>query len=187
MTTAEERLSEDRRSRDDRRVLLRYSLLTAALALPLVLSFFSLRNVYPFAASTMMLADRDMQGPRDYYELRGETVEGQTIDLPPIRLTNALTGRNWSLVSAAVENKAFTIPHPHPENIAVTAAFGGVDKLPRAKRLDDLLRAWGAIYNSRLPATSRQKLRAVRLDNYRWEGGIGGEYHRLVQSWTIVL
>lgn len=187
MATAKERGSEDRGSEDDRRVLLRYSLLTAVLAFPLILAFFSLRNVYPFAASTMMLADRDMQASRDYYVLRGETVAGQTIDLPPITLTNALTGRNWSLVSAAIENKAFTIAHPHPENTAVAAAYGGVDKLPRAKRLDDLLRAWGAIYNSRLSATSGQRLRAMRLDTYRWEGGIGGEYNRLVQSWTILL
>jgi hypothetical protein len=94
---------------------------------------------------------------------------------------------NWSLVSTAVENKSFNIRSPHPANIRLAAAYGGVDKLPRAARLEDLLRAWGAIYNSQLPASSNQRLRSVRLDAYRWEGGINGEYDRFVESWRAVL
>jgi hypothetical protein len=178
---------DDRHTAEDRRALVRYAALTAALFVPLVLAFASIRNLYPFAASTMMLGIRDTQSGRDYYLLRGETVSGEAIDLPPIKLTNALTGRNWSLVSAAVENKSFNIRSPHPANIVMTAAYGGVDKLPRAARLEDLLRAWGAIYNSRLPASSDQRLRSVRLDAYRWEGGINGEYDRFVESWRAVL
>jgi hypothetical protein len=171
----------------DRRALVRYAALTVALFIPLILAFVSIRNLYPFAASTMMLGLRDTQSGRDYYVLRGETVSGETIDLPPIKLTNALTGRNWSLVSAAVENKSFNIRSPHPANIRLAAAYGGVDKLPRAARLEDLLRAWGAIYNSQLPASSNQRLRSVRLDAYRWEGGVNGEYDRFVESWKAVL
>jgi hypothetical protein len=177
----------DGRDAQDRRTLVRYGLLTAALSVPLFLAFASVRNLYPFAASTMMLGDSDMLSARDYYILRGETVGGETIDLPPIKLTNALTGRNWSLVSAAVENKSFKISSPHPANIVVAVAYGGVDKLPRAERLEELLRAWGAIYNSRLPVSSNQRLRSVRLDAYRWEGGINGEYHRFVESWRAEL
>ena len=177
----------DGHAAQDRRMLIRYSVLTAALFVPLLLAFASIRNLYPFAASTMMLGDRDMKGERDYYLLRGETVSGETIDLPPIKLTNALTGRNWSLVSAAVENKSFKISSPHPANIVMAAAYGGVDKLPRAERLEDLLRAWGTIYNSCLPVSSNQRLRSVRLDGYRWEGGINGEYDRFVESWRAEL
>jgi hypothetical protein len=177
----------DGQARQDRRDRLRYLLLTAGLFLPLLLSFAGLRNLYPFAASTMMLGDRDMQSDRTYYVLRGETVGGEIIDLRPITLTNALTGRNWSMVSAAVENKSFKIRSPHPANIQLALAFGGVDKLPAATRLPDLLRSWGEIYNSRLPASSNQKLRAVRLDAYRWEGGINGDYDRFVESWTAQL
>jgi len=178
---------DDRQAAQDRRMRVRYSLLTAALFVPLLLAFASIRNLYPFAASTMMLGDRDMEGGRDYYALRDETVSGETIELPPIKLTNALTGRNWSLVGAAVENKSFKISSPHPANIARAAAYGGVDKLPSAERLKDLLSAWGAIYNSRLPASSTQRLRSVRLDAYRWEGGINGHYDRFVQSWRAEL
>ena len=168
-------------------MLVRYGLLTAALAIPLLLAFASLRNIYPFAASTMMLGDRDMQGARDYYVLRGETIDGQLIYLSPITLTNALTGRNWSLVAATVANKSFTIPSPHPANVAIAGAYGGVDKLPKAKRLDDLLRAWGAIYNSRLPVSSSKRLQNISIDTYRWEGGFGGQYHRLIESWSTAL
>jgi hypothetical protein len=178
---------DDRHSAEDRRTLVRYAALTVALFVPLLLAFASIRNLYPFAASTMMLGLRDTQSGRDYYVLRGETASGETIDLPPITLTNALTGRNWSLVSTAVENKSFNIRSPHPANIRLAAAYGGIDKLPRAARLEDLLRAWGAIYNSRLPESSNQRLRSVRLDAYRWEGGINGEYDRFVESWRTVL
>ena len=186
MTEEDPRLDEHNAAAD-RRVRVRYAALSIALFVPLFLAFVSIRNLYPFAASTMMMGIRDMESGRDYYILRGETVNGETIDLPPIKLTNALTGRSWSLVSAAVENKSFTIRSPYPANIRLIAAYGGVDKLPRAARLEDLLRAWGAIYNSRLPAPSNQRLKSVRLDAYRWEGGINGEYDRFVESWTAAL
>ena len=187
MGRTEDTKLDDRHAVEDRQALVRYVVLTVALFVPLLLAFVSIRNLYPFAASTMMLGNRDMQSGRDYYVLRGETVTGETIDLPPIKLTNALTGRSWSLVSAAVENKSFDIPSPHPANISLAAAYGGMDKLPGAARLEDLLRAWGAIYNSQLPGSSNQRLKSVRLDAYRWEGGINGEYDRFVESWRAML
>jgi hypothetical protein len=178
---------DDRLTAEDRRALVRYAALTIALFVPLILAFASIGNLYPFAASTMMMGIRDVQSGRDYYVLRGETINGETIDLPPIQLTNALTGRNWSLVSTAVENRSFNIRWPHPANARLVAAFGGTDKVPRAARLEDLLRTWGAIYNSRLPPSSNQRLRSLRMDRFRWEGGINGEYDRFIESWTTVL
>src|SRR5215218_8154169 len=143
-----------------RHMRVRYALLTAALFAPLLYSFLAVRNVYPFAASTMMMAGGDLG--------RGETVSGEIIDLPPAELTDALSWRHWSLVIATVENKEFTIYKPHPSNVALAAAAGGVEKLPRAARLAELLRAWGEIHNARLPEDSPRRLRAVRLDAYRW-------------------
>ena len=178
---------DDNHSEADRRVLMRYAAFTVLLFVPLLIAFGAIRDVYPFAASRMMLGIRDTPGGRNYYILRGETIDGETIDLPPIKLTNALTGRNWSLVSAAVENTSFRIRFPHPANTSLAATYGGVDNLPRAARLDDLLHTWGAIYNSRLPLSSNQRLKSVRLDAYRWEGGINGEYYRFVESWRAVL
>ena len=170
-----------------RRLRVRYALLTAALFAPLLYSFLAVRNVYPFAASTMMMAGGDLGRGAGYYRMRGETVAGETIDLPPAELTDALSGRHWSLVGATVENKEFTIYKPHPSNEALAAAAGGVEKLPRAARLSELLRAWGGIYNSRLPDGSPRRLRAVRLEAYRWEGGAYGDYERFVESWRAEL
>jgi hypothetical protein len=170
----------------ERRIRRRYACITTALLLPLLFTFASLRNIYPFAASTMMLGDRDLQSDREYFVLRGETIEGKIVDLPAIELTNALSGRNWSLVSAAVDNKSFKIRRPYPANAALAAAAGGVDKLPEAARLPDLLRAWGSIYNSRLPTSSPQRLQTVQLDAFEWRWRTG-EADRLIKSWRVQL
>jgi hypothetical protein len=170
-----------------RRARIGYALLTAALFAPLLYTFFAVRNVYPFAASTMMMAGGDLGRGASYFRLRGETVLGESIDLPPAELTDALSWRHWSLVGATVENKEFTIFKPHPSNVALATSAGGAEKLPRAARLPELLRAWGAIYNSRLPEGSPRRLRAVRLDAYRWEGGDYGDYEHFVESWRAEL
>jgi len=170
-----------------RRVRLRYALLTLALFAPLVWSFLSLRNLYPFPAYTMMMAGGDLRKGTDYFILRGETVAGETVELPPADLTDALSWRHWSLVGSTVENKSFLIASPHPSNAALAAAAGGVERLPRAARLPELLRAWGDIHNRRLPEDSPRRLRAVRLDAYRWEGGAYGDYERFVESWRAEL
>src|SRR5215211_1867582 len=170
-----------------RRLRVRYALLTAALFAPLLYSFLAVRNVYPFAASTMMMAGGDLGRGAGYYRMRGETASGEVIDIPPSELTDALSWRHWSLVGATVENKEFTIYKPHPSNVALANSAGGAERLPRAARLAELLRAWGEIYNSRLPEDSPRRLRAVRLDTYRWEGGSYGDYERLVESWRAEL
>ncbi|MET0622827.1 MAG: hypothetical protein ABW250_07605 [Pyrinomonadaceae bacterium] len=170
-----------------RRVRLRYALLTAALAAPLVWSFLSIRNLYPFPAYTMMSAGGDVRTGTDYFVLRGETVGGETIDLPPADITDGLSWRHWSLVGATVENKSFTIAHPHPSNVELAARVGGADKLPRAARLPELLRAWGESHNERLPADSPRRLRAVRLDAYRWDGGAYTDFQRFVETWRAEL
>jgi hypothetical protein len=170
----------------DHRLKTRYAILTALLFIPLLTAFIFVRNLYPFAASTMMMAGGDLQTGSDYYVLRGETLNGEIIDLPAIDLTNALSGRAWGLVSATVDNKSFLIRNPHPENVALIASAAGVKNLPRAARLPELLRAWGSIYNSRFPG-SAQRLRAVRLDAYRWDGGSYSNYDRLIQSWRVEL
>jgi hypothetical protein len=165
----------------------RYALLTIALWLPLLWAFTNLRNLYPFAAATMMMEGGRLASPGVYYVLKGETVGGQRIDLPPIRLTDALTGRHWGLVIATVDNKSFTIRWPHPENQALAARAGGVDRLPDAARLPDLLRAWGNLHNNDLPAGSPQQLRAVLLDAYRWQGEGYADYDAHVQTWRLLL
>lgn len=165
-----------------RRLFARYAFLTAALFLPLLWSFATLRNSYPFAAWTVML--RGSEGPsrpRTYHVLSGETHSGETFELAPVTLTGQFGVRSWGLVSATLENKSFKIPSPHPANAALAEASGGVEKLPRAARLPQLLRAWGEEYNSRLPQDSSRRLKAIRLDGFEWNPERG---HRpLIESW----
>lgn len=172
---------------NDRRLLIRYGALTFFLFVPLLIAFAFVRNLYPIAASTMMMAGGNFESGRTYYILRGETSSGQIIDLPPMDLTNALSGRTWSLVAATVDNKNFTNAKPHPANLALIKSSGGVDKLPPAARLNELLRAWGNIHNSRISPSSPQYLRAVRLEEFRWDGGNYANYDRLVQTWRVEL
>jgi len=176
-------------SQDDsnRRWFVRYAILTFALFAPLLISFFFIRNLYPFAASTMMMAAGDARSSQTYYVLRGETVSGLTVDLPPVKLTNALSNVTWGLVSATAENKAFLIRTPHPANTALLNALGGKENLPPGVRLPDLLRSWGEIYNSRLPTSSSQRLRAVKIDAYRWQLGTYGNYDTYVKTWRLEL
>jgi hypothetical protein len=173
--------------RNDRRLLMRYGALTLFLFMPLLIAFAFVRNLYPFAASTMMVAGGDLESGRTYYVLRGETASGEIVDLPPMDLTNALSGRTWSLVAATVANKNFTNSMPHPANLALIASSGGLEKVPPAARLNDLLRAWGNIHNSRLSPSSPQYLRAVRLEAFRWDGGSYSNYDRHVQTWRVEL
>lgn len=162
---------------------LRYAILTAALFLPLLWAFLAVRNLYPFAAANMMMGGLRLDRPRVYYVLRGETAGGELVDLPPIGLTDALTGRHWSLVAAAVENKSFTIRRPHPSNAALVEEAGGVEQVSEAARLPELLRAWGEMHNRREAADSPRRLRAVRLDAYRWEGRAWAGYDTHLRTW----
>jgi hypothetical protein len=171
----------------ERSLLARYLVLTICLGLPLLLSFAFARNLYPFAASTMMRTGGDLHVGWTYYIVRGETLTGEIIDLPPVEITNGLSNVAWALVPAVVENKSFTISRPHPANTALIADAGGLEKLPEARRVDDLLKAWGSVYNSRLPADSPQRLRAVRVEEYHWAGGSYGNYDKFMRSWRTEL
>ena len=185
---AEAAQSEEQAGATERRWLVRYIALTLALFVPLLWAFVSIRNLYPVAASTMMMSgggERRRGGV--YYVLRGEAVGGETIDIPAIELSDALTGRIWGMVNATVENKSFGIPSPHPENATLAAVSGGVERVPRAARVPDLLRAWGMNYNSGLPQSSARRLKAIRLDAYNWEGKTYADYGRYVETWRAEL
>lgn len=180
----------------ERRFCIRYALLTVGIFLPLIWAFIGLKNVYPAAAWTVMMAGGNLQREHQYFWLRGETVSGEIVDIRAIELTDALSSaRNLGLVVATVNNRVFELRSPHPENAVLLARAnqrqeaGGssgrqeIRKLPPAVRLPELLRAWGAIYNSRLPASSPQRLKAVRLDAYRWMGHQYSDYDRFIESW----
>ena len=162
---------------------IKYACLTFAIFIPLLWAFVYIRNVYPVATWNVMMAPGLLGHGRTYWILRGETVSGETIDVRPITLMNAMYSRTWTMVNATVDNQAFKIPHLHPANAELLRQSGGIDHLPAAARLPDLLRAWGDLYNERLAANSPQRLKAIRLDMYRWEGGSYSDYDHFIQTW----
>lgn len=167
----------------ERRLFIRYALLTCAIFLPLLGAFVLLRNVYPVAAWTVMMAGGSLQRGRAYYVLRGETISGETIDIQAIALTNAMYSRTWTMVDATVGNESFKLRSLHPSNAAMLASVGGVENLPAGARLPELLEAWGQLYNNQQPASSPRRLKAIRIDMYRWEGGRYGDYDKFIESW----
>ena len=171
------------RERNERRLIARYAILTAAVFVPLVWSFLFVRNLYPFAAWNVMMAGGDLERGRSYCILRGETVSGETIDIRPINLTNALYSRNWTMVNATIDNQAFKLKSLHPQNEEMLRQFGGIANLPPGARIPDLLQAWGEIYNKREPELSPKRLKAIRLDMYRWESGRYSDYDKFIESW----
>ena len=169
--------------RSERGLIVKYAILTVAIFAPLVWAFLVVRNVYPIAAWNVMMAGGDLERGRNYCILRGETVSGETIDIPAIELTNALYSRTWTMVNATVGNQSFKLASVHPANAELIRSAGGVDKLPPGARLPDLLESWGRLYNNRLPESSPQRLKAIRLDMYRWDGGTYSDYENFIQSW----
>jgi hypothetical protein len=141
------------------------------------------RNLYPVTAWNVMMAGGDLERGRSYCILRGETISGETVDIPAINLTNALYSRTWTMVNATVGNQSFKLTSVHPENEKLVREFGGVENLPPGVRLPDLLLAWGNLYNQQQPLFSPQRLKAIRLDMYRWESGRYADYDKFVESW----
>ena len=171
----------------ERHFRLRYALLTAAIFLPLFWAFARTTNVYPVAAWTVMMAGGNLDRHHPYFLLRGETVAGEVVDIPAIELTDALSGRNFGLVAFTVSNGPFRLHSLHPANAAVLATAGTVEQLAPGVRVPELLKAWGTIYNSRLSASSPNRLRAIRLDAYEWPGKSYSNYDQFTKSLRLEL
>ena len=162
---------------------IKYALLTFAIFIPLIWAFVYIRNVYPVATWNVMMSPGLLGRGRTYWILRGETVSGETIDVRPITLTNAMYSRTWTMVNATVDNQSFKLANLHPANAELLRQAGGLDKLPPGARVPDLLRAWGNLYNERLDPASPERLKAIRLDMYRWEGGSYDNYDNFIETW----
>lgn len=169
--------------RSTRYWILRYTILTLALFVPLLWSFVYIRNLYPFTVWNVMMAGGSLQTGRNYFILRGETVSGQTVDVRPIKLTNALYARTWTMVSATAFNQNFRLSSIHPDNARLVEQLGSVEQLPFGARMPELLTTWGNLYNEQLPSSSPARLKAIRLDMYRWSSGRYADYDTFVESW----
>jgi len=164
-------------------LIVKYAVLTIAIFLPLIWAFLSVRNLYPVTSWNVMMAGGDLDRGRSFCILRGETISGQTIDIRPIKLTNALYSRTWTMVNATIDNQAFKLKSIHPQNEALMQRFGGLENLPPGVLVPDLLGAWGELYNKQLPPSSPERLKAIRLDMYRWESGRYADYDKFIESW----
>lgn len=172
---------------EEKRFMIQYAVLTLCLALPLLYAFVKIRDVYPFAASTMMTGGR-LEGGKNYYILRGETAAGETVNVNPTGLTNALFMRTWGLVAATARNESLKLgAATHPANLKVIEEFGGINNVPDGMRVPELIRAWGEMYNEKLPADSPTRLKSIRLEAYRWNGGEYSAYDTYLKSWTAEL
>jgi hypothetical protein len=167
----------------ERRWIIKYAILTIALFLPLLWSFRYVRNLYPATVWNVMMAGGDLETGRTYCVLRGETVSGETIEVRPIELVNAMYGRNWTIANAAIDNQSLKLPSVHPNNAQLLNQVGGIEKLQPGARIPELLTAWGHLYNNRLSADSPRRLKVIRLDQYRWSGGRYADYSTYVTSW----
>ena len=87
------------------------------------------------------------------------------------------------MVNATIDNQAFKLNSIHPQNEEMLREYGGIENLPPGVRIPDLLQAWGNLYNQREPAPSPKRLKAIRLDMYRWESGRYADYDKFVESW----
>ncbi len=130
-----------------------------------------------------MMAGGDLERGRNFCILRGETVSGETIEIAPIELTNALYSRTWTMVNATIDNQAFKLNSIHPQNQELLNRLGGLEKLPPGTRIPDLLQVWGQLYNQQQPESSPKRLKAIRLDLYRWESGRYSDYDQFIESW----
>ena len=108
------------------RLHIKYAILTVAIFLPLFWAFAYVRNVYPIATWNVMLGGALLERGRSYWILRGETVSGETVDIRPMELTNALYSRTWTMVNATVGNQSFKLTNLHPANAELLLQAGSV-------------------------------------------------------------
>jgi hypothetical protein len=141
--------------------------------------------VYPVPVFRMFWTVAQVRGvPHNYWIVRGLTVSGHVVDVTPVRTLHA---RRFTLVPTVVHNRAFKLASPHPANLRVIEEAGGTDQLPDGVRVPDLLKAWGTRYNATLARGSRDRLKSIRLEQYRWPRRAYEHYREFVTAWEVGL
>lgn len=163
-----------------------YVLLTIVIFTPLTWAFISVNNFYPVPVWSLFSEAVTLQDGRTYYVLGGERLDGSKVQIPAISLTDGLTGRNHMMVYYVVGNASFEIDSPHPANVTLQCHMAAMNQeLPKAARMDDLLHAWGAIYNERHAGDAR--LHVIFIDEYNWRGGKFVNYRNFKRRWEVKL
>jgi hypothetical protein len=171
-----------------RRVVARYIALTTVVFVPLVLALTTGIRFYPIPVWSLFSHVPDTSQPHQFYRLCGETISGELIEIPAIQITNGLTNRNHTLISALDQNLEFAIPSPHPKNVERIQQAGGLDRLREDFHVPDVLRAWGEAYNRGKPTGSAKRLRAIELRRYDWDVKNYSDYDKVNSlSWRVEL
>lgn len=176
-------------TRTSRRIMLRHVVLTAAVFLPLVWAFITKTSRYPIHYYSMFYGASALgkDNGHVYYIFRGETASGETIDIPPVTIFNALDGMISYVVDAAVTNDSLQLRYAHPNNERLIQSAGSIENVPRAALLPSVLRVFGERYNAKLPLDSPRRLVKVRLEAYRWPQKEYGNYAEYLESWNLEL
>jgi hypothetical protein len=134
-----------------------------------------------------MMAGGDLERGRSYCILRGETVSGETIEVRPIELTNALYSRTWTMVNATIANQSFRLLiNCAGERLNCFGVMGDVDKLPPGARISGSSQNVGSSLQRSstrvVPATSESDpARYVSLG--RWAQLIPN-YDNFIETWV---
>jgi hypothetical protein len=164
---------------------LKNAALTAFVAIPLLASFARVVNYYPIPVWSLFSERGEVEKGSTHYTLFARTPDGTWTEIPPVRITDGLNGRHFMFAHYADTNLSFQIESPHPNNVRLACESGGVDQLPRGARVPDLLRAWGATYNRRLPSDSPYRFTALRLEARRWPGGQYSNFDAADYAWEV--
>jgi hypothetical protein len=172
-----------------RQLLLRHSLLTLAVFIPLLGAFVAGEESYPVSYYSMFHGASALGKGNgfQYFVFRGETASGEIVEIAPITLMNGMDDRIWTMVRAVVANESLELHSAHPANTRLTSEAGGIHKLPRGALLPDLLRVWGDRYNARLAVNSPDRLIRAQMDEYKWPEREYGNYSEPIQSWRVDL
>lgn len=163
----------------------RNAVLTIVVFAPLLWTFWRDTSFYPFTAwSAFSEANPLGAAARDYYVLKGETMDYRTVELPADSIINALYGRNDAMARSVAANYSFANVTPHPENVRKWALSG---TLPPAALMDDLLLGWGKAYNLHQPAGSPDILHAIRIEQFEWPRINYNDFAQRKKTWRVEL
>jgi len=166
-----------------------YLLLTVCVFIPLIILFLKNNQFYPIPVWSLFSDAVSLDTTsRTYYILSGVTTKGEIIEIPAIKITDTLAGRNHTMVYYTVKNRSLKIKSPHPNNVRLLVQRESENKnLYLGERIPNLLKSWGESYNNHLGIKTKYKLKSIILKQYKWPGKSYTNYKIPGQQWEVKL
>jgi hypothetical protein len=165
----------------------KYGAVTGLFVVSLGWAFATDSSFFPFERWSMFSEPGRLGRAHIYYVLSARRADGQTFDLPPNDITDALSSRTFMLYRYTANNTSLKIDQPHPINVRLTTELGGIDRVPDGVHMRLLLRAWGRAYNELVATSHRGRLTLIRLQRYRWDGNTYGDHRQPLEYWEVEL